>query len=232
MEITWAGHSTFILKQDNFSILTDPWFGENIFFRRIQKPGVMPEDIKPCQVVLVSHKHIDHFDKYGRELAFKWGAMVVAPPSLAKGLAKKGFNVKAAEPGMRITVSGLEIDVLPAHHPAPGARDAVGYAFKMDGRKIYFAGDTILSGMVMDSLVKVSPDIMLIPVGAFKLLGKKVVMDTRDAVEMAKGIKPGMVIPMHYGLLRGTKAETGLLKELASNDIAVNMLEPGVAVTI
>jgi len=114
----------------------------------------------------------------------------------------KGVEIEVAVPGKNISISDVTIEVAPACHPAPGAKDAVGYIIKSGGHAIYFAGDTLLNQEVTDAVKKVSPDIMFVPVGNFKILWKKVVMDASDAAQMAVDVGPKVFVPMHYGFLK------------------------------
>ena len=69
----------------------------------------------------------------------------------------------------------------------------------------------------MDAVKKASPDIMFVPAGTFKILWKKVVMDTSDAAQMAVEVGPKVFVPMHYGFLKGTKANLENLRCLKGN---------------
>ena len=75
-------------------------------------------------------------------------------------------------------------------------------SFKSGGHVIYFAGDTLHNQEITDAVEKASPDIMFMPVGAFKILWKKVVMDANDAAQMAVEVGPKVFVPMHYGFLK------------------------------
>lgn len=62
---------------------------------------------------------------------------------------------------------------------------------------------------------------------SFKILGKKVVMDTFDALRIAEEIKPKVIFPMHYGFLKGTQAHPELMLTLRGKGMAVWLLTPG-----
>lgn len=228
MDITWVGHSTLLMVEGGFTALTDPWFDSSPFLRRMRPPAVPVDEIPTCKLILVSHGHGDHWDKYGRLLAKKWDAVVAGPPSVTNSLTGKGISTIVAEPQKTFWVAGLEIEVVPAYHPAPGGKDAVGYVLKTETRSIYFAGDTVPHRTVLDAVSKLKPEVMLLPVGAFRLFGKKVVMDAVDAVDMARFIGPKTVVPLHYGFLKGTVAQLEKLEELKKDGINVVVLTPGV----
>ena len=64
----WIGHSTFLIKKNNLTILTDPVFSERAspFKRfgpkRLIPPSITIEELPPIDVVTISHNHYDHLD--------------------------------------------------------------------------------------------------------------------------------------------------------------------------
>ena len=71
------------LKVDGYTILTDPVFSDRVGIelgpvtvgiKRLVSPALQPEDLPHPNLILLSHAHMDHFD---RPLAFGlWGAIV------------------------------------------------------------------------------------------------------------------------------------------------------------
>lgn len=227
LRVTWIGHSTFLLVADEVAVLTDPWFGETYLMRRLRPPGMAPGDITRCDFILVSHGHRDHFDESAFGIADRLGAPVVGPPSVARRVEGRGLRAVVALPGEPVVVVGVEVRPIKAFHPAPGGREAVGYVWHQGGWKIYFAGDTLLTPDLVADLRALSPDLMMVPIGAFRLFGLQFVMGTREAVDLARRVRPRAVIPMHYDTLRGTKGNPELLRDLSREGIAVHLLTPG-----
>ena len=66
--VIWIGHSTFLIKKNGFTILTDPIFSERASpFKRVGPKRLIPpalslEDIPKVDIVTVSHNHYDHLD--------------------------------------------------------------------------------------------------------------------------------------------------------------------------
>jgi beta-lactamase superfamily II metal-dependent hydrolase len=64
----WIGHSTFLIKKDDLTILTDPIFSERASpFKRFGPKRLIPPALNISQlpkidVVTVSHNHYDHLD--------------------------------------------------------------------------------------------------------------------------------------------------------------------------
>jgi len=228
LSITWIGHATFLLQTAGVNILTDPWFSQNLLMRRVQPPALTPEKVPPCQIILVSHNHGDHWDKQGQELARRWRSTVIGPPSVINKSRRMGLVSYEAVPGRKIEVQGvLQVEPVTAYHPAPGAKDAVGYLFHLNEKWLYFAGDTLPTDALKQTLKDTTVDLAFLPVGAFRLFGKKVTMDVKDALDLAHTFKPLAVIPMHYGFLKGTSASIEELKVLEDEGIKVYLPLPG-----
>src|ERR1700680_3864281 len=68
LRTTLVNHSTVLLQQRGYNILTDPIWSERasplswIGPRRRRKPGVSWEDLPSIDAVLISHNHYDHLD--------------------------------------------------------------------------------------------------------------------------------------------------------------------------
>src|SRR6185437_16266426 len=68
----WIVHSTVLLRIDGLTILTDPVFSTRIGvglgpitigMKRLVAPAISPEDLPAPDVILLSHAHMDHFDR-------------------------------------------------------------------------------------------------------------------------------------------------------------------------
>ncbi|MFZ5632942.1 MAG: MBL fold metallo-hydrolase [Bacillota bacterium] len=226
MHITWIGHATFLFRSGETAILTDPWFSRSLFYQRLKPPAMEADEISCCDIVLVSHAHGDHIDGKGLELAGRLGSLVVGPPSVVKKAKKMGLRYEAAEPGKTINAAGVKILVTPACHPAPGAKDAVGYILKIEEKAVYFAGDTLLFPELVDML-KDSVDLAILPIGPYKLLGRKVGMDVSEALKLIEETRPRAVVPMHYNCLKGTEADPDFLLKADGEAIRIFLLAPG-----
>jgi len=98
--ITWVGHATFLIKINEFYILTDPFFSDvagviGIGPKRYFPPGINLEDIPKLDAILCSHDHYDHLDlkslsqiykKFGREV------QIYCPLGCGKYFEKVGFK--------------------------------------------------------------------------------------------------------------------------------------------
>ena len=67
-QLTWIGHSTFLIQHKGKNILTDPVFAERaspLSFagpKRYTPPALLVRDLPRIDYVLISHNHYDHMD--------------------------------------------------------------------------------------------------------------------------------------------------------------------------
>ncbi|MBI4831227.1 MAG: MBL fold metallo-hydrolase, partial [Candidatus Lindowbacteria bacterium] len=142
MKITAIGHSTFKLEIGERVILTDPWFATSgvlyrLFTKRIYPLAVKPEQINRCDAMLVSHNHIDHFDRAALALARRLGTLIAGPPSVVKRAKRNGIqNCQSLRPGEGFDFSGMRITAVPAYHPL--AKDGIGFLVESE-KRAYFS---------------------------------------------------------------------------------------------
>jgi len=105
--ISFAGHASIIIKMDSQTIFTDPFFS-NAALIRMKKVKIkfdfsrVPE--KP--VVLISHNHYDHLDKYSVKKLIKKDAVFVVPLGLKPFLTKLGAREVMRLTGGKASVWG------------------------------------------------------------------------------------------------------------------------------
>jgi L-ascorbate metabolism protein UlaG (beta-lactamase superfamily) len=191
--LTWHGHSTFTLETDaGKRIMFDPFLDDN------PKSDIRVEDVEALDYVLCSHGHFDHFAD-AIAVAKRTGAMLVGTFELVSFAQSKGV-----ENGHGMNVGGGHafdfgyVKLTPALHSGTVAGDdegrytslAHGFWIDMDGKRLYYAGDTALT-MEMQ-LLKGQVDVALLPIG------DNFTMGPGDAARAVDFIGPRVVIPMHY----------------------------------
>ncbi len=96
----WIGHSTFLIKKNGYTILTDPIFSErasplkNIGPKRLIPPAIPLHRLPRIDFVTVSHNHYDHLDTVSLKEIYKnnLNAIFLVPAGDKRLLQRKGIK--------------------------------------------------------------------------------------------------------------------------------------------
>jgi L-ascorbate metabolism protein UlaG (beta-lactamase superfamily) len=200
MKITYYGHSVFLLEDEGFKGIIDPYINGN------DNCSATVDEFIDITHIFITHGHGDHIGD-AVELAQKTGAIVIANYEIINYLSTKGLtNLHAMHIGGKYSFDFVKVKMTNAVHGSgimegntmicggnPG-----GFIIETKSNKIYHAGDTGLT-MDMKLLEDENIDIAMLPIGG------NFTMDAEDAVRAVEFIKPKIAIPMHY-------SDSGLIK--------------------
>jgi len=83
--ISFAGHASMIIKMDAQTIFTDPFFSNAaLVVRKKVRIKFDFSQVPERPVVLISHNHYDHLDKYSVKQLIKKDAVFIVPLKLKK----------------------------------------------------------------------------------------------------------------------------------------------------
>lgn len=195
--ITWLGHDGFKISASK-TIYIDPF--------------KLSGDHEPADVICITHDHYDHCSPEDVAKLQKEDTVIVAAENCKDRLSG---DVRLVKAGDKVTIDDLTVEAVPAYNVTKGfhPREAggVGYVLTADGTTIYHAGDTD----PIPEMEGLEVDIAMIPVSGVY------VATAEEAVEAAKKIKPGVVIPMHYGAIVGSRADAERFKQLWSGEVVI-----------
>ena len=217
IQITWIGHSTFLIQMDGVNILTDPIFNNRSSpfsfggIRRLVPPGLKPENLPAIHAVTISHNHYDHLDKVTVEGLGNKPTYFV-PLGLAKWLKKRKIeNVVELDWWQASSSAGLRFSSVPVQHfsgRTPFDRNETlwsGWIIEGKMGKIFFAGDTGYSPVFREIGERFGPiRVSLIPIGAYRprWFMKPVHVDPPEAVRIHRDTNSRQSIASHWGTFK------------------------------
>lgn len=190
-QLTWLGHSAWLLATNGHRVLIDPFFTGN-------PAAVLTADQAEADFILISHGHGDHVGDVVA-IAKRTGALVIANFEITEWLARQGVtNTHAMNTGGARDFPFGQLKLTIAHHTSmlpDGANGGcpVGFLIRLaDGRRIYHAADT---GLFYDMKLigEEGIDVAILPIGDNYTMGPD------DALRAVKLIQPQVVIPTHFG---------------------------------
>jgi L-ascorbate 6-phosphate lactonase len=240
MKLTWLGQAGFRIELGGVCIVVDPWASEHEL-RRIPVPdrALVADGV---DWLLVTHEHLDHLDPPVLQLALDRSPasrLVLPAPAapLVRDLAPDD-RVVVVRPGDVLDLGGVECRVVPAFHgvtmdDAYGDGSALGegprFVGFVIGRRVYHAGDTIVTEALRAALDPLGIDVALLPINgrdaereARGIVGN---MDAAEAVELAVGIGASTLVPYHWDGFEGNTVPPGATVDLA--DGRLHVVVPG-----
>jgi len=199
--IEWLSHASFKIDYEGRVLYIDPW-----------KVG----NLKPADLILITHSHFDHFSKEDILKLVKGSTSVVLPDNIETSFLS-GVNIVKMVPYDYKDIAGFKIKAVPAYNIGkenhPKSKSWLGYVIEIAGKLIYHGGDTDLIPEMDDLNV----DIALLPIGG------TYTMDGREAAFAAERVGAKVVIPMHYGGIIDSGESLKVFKENLSKDIEINL---------
>lgn len=181
-------------------------------------PFKMEKEPHDADYIFITHDHYDHFSPEDIEKISGDGTVMIVPEKI-EGKAKKEINqvsrIVAVKPGVCCEVDKLEFETVPAYNLMkpfhPKKSDWVGYILRIDGKRIYIAGDTDAT----KEAKAVKCDIALVPIGG------TYTMDAKKAAELVNVIRPSVAIPVHYGSIVGKEEDGETFAKLVTEPVKV-----------
>ena len=201
---TWFKQSAYRWQGEGLTVYIDPW-------------EVTTEE--PADLIVLTHAHFDHYSKPDLERLTTAKTVLVAPKDIAAELTG---NVIAVAPGESLEAAGVRLETVPAYNVVeerleahPKANGWVGYLLQLGGHTYYHAGDTDH----LPELEGIRTEVAFLPIGG------TYTMDHKEAAELARAMKPGLAVPMHYGFVVGSANDATQFAEEAA-PVEVRTLNP------
>mgnify|MGYP005673864079 FL=1 len=236
----WIGHSTFLIKKNGITILTDPIFSDraspfkNIGPRRLIPPAILLDELPKIDYVTISHNHYDHLDIDSLVSISKlYPQTVFLVPAGDKKLLKRKKIKNIYEFKWWESFNGKDIVLTftPVQHWSKrGLFDRNqslwgGWNIAFKDYSIFHAGDTGYSQDFIDTKLKLgSPKYAFIPIGAYdpEWFMSSSHVNPEDAVQIMIDLEAEKGFGMHWATFTLTDEDTlepkQRLKEATNNE--------------
>ncbi len=190
MQITYYGHSCFMVNIGGFKLLFDPFISYNELAKNVDLNSI------EADYILVSHAHQDHTADV-ESIASRTGATIIAIWEIHAHYAQMGLKTHPMNVGGKWPFDFATVHMVPAIHSSSfpdgkyGGQPA-GFIIENDEHTFYFAGDTALFSDMKLLGEMHSLSFALMPIG------DNFTMGIRDAVMACKWMNVKKLIGMHF----------------------------------
>ncbi len=205
--IKCLGHSTIKILDKDKVIYIDPY---NI-----------KDDKKDADIIFITHDHYDHFSEEDIIKVKNEKTTIVITEDIYNKAVELGFLEKKIikiMPKEEYKIGNIRFQTIPAYnidkkfHPKENMW--VGYLININSIRYYIAGDTDIT----NENKKVECDVAFLPVGG------TYTMNYKEAAELANIIRPQIAVPIHYGIIVGTKEDALNFGNLINKDIKCEIM--------
>lgn len=215
IDITFLGHSGFLISADGHAVAIDPFLTGN------PVATMSPDDVK-CRHIALTHGHADHLGDTVA-IAKSNNAQVFAAFEICNYLGEHGIeSVQPMNPGGKVQAAFGYVALTQAFHSSSFEDRYMGMPcgviLNIGGVTIYHCGDTgLFSDMKLIGEIY-KPDIAMIPIGDRFTMGPEL------ATKAAEFIKPKVAIPIHYNTWPPIEQDP---KRLSPSGVEVKVMQPG-----
>jgi L-ascorbate metabolism protein UlaG (beta-lactamase superfamily) len=215
--VTFIGHASFFLQIGGKNVLVDPNFARWLFvLKRLRKPGLNVRDLPAIDLVLITHAHFDHLHRPSlraivhNNLRMDENApAVIVPTHVTDLVSDLGFSeIVELEWWNTSRFGEVSITHVPSRHwGARILRDSHrgygGYVLRAGSQSVYHAGDTAYFTGFREIGRRLSPQLALLPIGAYNPPQfRNVHTNPADATRAFLDLNARWMVPMHYGTFR------------------------------
>jgi L-ascorbate metabolism protein UlaG (beta-lactamase superfamily) len=225
MKTTFYGHASFEIETGGKKLLFDPFISPNPLAKAIDINSLKPD------YILISHGHGDHIADL-EAIQKNSGAKVICIAEIAGWLGQKGIeNTHGMNIGGGFDFDFGRVKMVYALHSSSmpdGAYGGVpaGFVLYIEGKKIYYAGDTALT-LDMKLLADENLDWAYLPIGDNYTMGAD------DAIKASSFINCNNLIGMHYDTFPAIKIDKDeVVEKFVKAGINLKLPEIGESLTL
>lgn len=204
MKFTWLRQAGLLLKNDDITVMVDPYLSGSITSEGREKGCEAATREKYLEaspdVIVITHTHPDHMDIPTIERllssAEKRVTLLVSEGAFARlSDICGGHNLVLFAPHSVWSIGDVTFYSVKAEH---SDRSAIGVIIDDDEKTYYSSGDTLYNFDVIDDvldLVESGVDVAFLPING---VGNN--MNAKDAADFAYELGAHCAVPVHYGM--------------------------------
>jgi L-ascorbate metabolism protein UlaG (beta-lactamase superfamily) len=215
--VTFIGHASFFIQIGGCNVVIDPNFAPWLFvLKRLRKPGLQVRDLPPVDLILVTHAHFDHLHRPSLRAIVnhtrrKGGTVpaIVVPTHVLDLVSDLGFSeVIELDWWNSCRHGALTVTHVPSRHWGARVlkdshRGYGGYVLRDRKHSVYHAGDTAYFSGFREIGKQLSPEVALLPIGAYNPPAfRNVHANPADATQAFLDLNAQWMVPMHYGTFK------------------------------
>lgn len=190
-------------------------------------PYEIDKNYNDADYIFITHSHYDHFSPEDISKVKKDTTKIIVPNEMNNdeeiritiedlGFAKD--DIFYVVPDSYYLIDDLNFEVIVAYNASknfhPKEKEWVGYIIHLNDVSYYIAGDTDIT----KENKKVKCDVAFVPIGG------TYTMTAKEAAKLVNEINPKIAVPIHYGLIVGTKEDANIFKENLNSGIKCEIM--------
>ena len=231
LSLWYLGCNGFVLRSETTTIYLDPYFGigeHRPYPSRMIPVPLDPEWVTACDAVLTTHEHVDHLHPPSYEPLLNTGGVLyateqcLANPSYGEEPIRTE-STRSVTPGDTIEIGDLTVHVRGANDP--NSVDPVTYVIEHDSGAFFHAGDS----KPTNEFEKIGEEFDLnLGAIAYGSVGhhyaeggsstvRQLYMSVDDVVSMANTLELNRLVPTHWDMWKGFRADPAEIHHHASS---------------
>lgn len=213
------GHATVLMNFHGLRVVSDPVLGSHcgvnlgpwiIGPKRFVRPALRVTELPPLDLILLTHAHFDHFDRWTLRRLQQPCVVVTAAKTadLLRGLKFArvielgwGESVEIETPRGAVTVRSERLRHWGARLQNDDFRGFNSYLLERAGRRICLAGDTAFTDAAQNLRRPGGIDLMALPIAAYHPWVTSH-CNPEEAIAMADLADARALLPIHYGTFK------------------------------
>jgi L-ascorbate metabolism protein UlaG (beta-lactamase superfamily) len=205
--IEHIGHSTIRIKSSEGKVIyIDPW------------SNCLDGEPRDGDLIFVTHDDSDHYDPDAISVVAKQGATVATYEAITTDELE--MVVTELPYNSTVVVAGIDVQTVPGYNDPTGEHvdennnpyhadgEVIGLQIVIDDTSIFYPSDTD----VLPHHKQINAEVLLPPIGG------TYTMNRHEAAELARDIKPELIIPVHYDTFEAIETDVHAFVDEVSND--------------